>query len=236
MKLYLFLLAISSYFLSPKNAEELLEQMHIRYSGKWHKSFTFTQTTQQFRGDTVYKTSTWYEAIIFPDKFRIDIGEKKDSNAVIYLKDSVYSIRKGKLTGKRKDNDNLTFLLGGMYFYPLDIVKQKVTEKGYDLSRFHETTWKGKPTYVIGANNSTEKTNQLWIDQENFYIVKFVKYDGKSKEEGVFYNHKKFGNGWSETAVDFYVDDKLIQKEIYQECKANPEINEKIFDPYHFVH
>ncbi len=60
-----------------KDAEAVLREMHNKYAGKWYKSFTFTQTTEQFRNDSLLKTSTWYEAIIFPDKFRIDFGEKK---------------------------------------------------------------------------------------------------------------------------------------------------------------
>ncbi|MEO8770117.1 MAG: hypothetical protein ABI402_08535 [Ferruginibacter sp.] len=233
--IYILLLTGLCSFLGNKNAADVLQDMHKRYAGKWYKSFTFNQTTEQFRNDSLVKTSTWYEAILFPDQFRIDFGDKKDSNAVIFLKDSVYNFRKGKLVRKSLNDDNLTFLLGGMYFYSVDSVKAMIQRQGYDLTKFHEDNWQGQPVYVIGASDAKEKTNQLWIDKEKLVVLKFIKFDGGEKEEGRFSGHQRFGNGWSETACDFYVNDTLIQKEKYHDCKADAEIDEGIFDPYHFV-
>jgi hypothetical protein len=49
------------------------------------KSF-ITKTTEQYKRQP-YQDFTWYEYIIFPDKFRIDFGDKKEGNAVFYVKD-----------------------------------------------------------------------------------------------------------------------------------------------------
>ena len=235
MKYFSFLLFVAiCSFSGAKNAEDVLKDMHKRYAGKWYKSFTFTQTTEQYKNDSLTKTSTWYEYIIFPDKFRIDFGDKKEGNSVLYVKDSVYNFRKNKLIYKGYDNDNLTFLLGGMYSYSFDSVKAKIKRQGYDLGRFHENTWNGQPVYVIGANEVSEKSNQLWIDKDKLIVLKFIKFKGKNKEEGIFSEHKRFGNAWSETAVDFYVNDKLIQKEKYYDCKADVEIDPALFDPASF--
>ncbi len=226
---------ILSSFYGQKNGEDILRQMHKRYAGKWYRSFTFNQTTEQYRNDSLLRTSTWHEAIVFPDKFRIDFGDKKDSNAVIYLRDSVYSFRKGKLVRKTINDEDLTFLLGGMYSYSFDSAKIKMKKQGYDLTKFYEDNWKGQPAYVIGAANSAEKTNQLWIDKEKLVVLKFIKYSGEEKEEGIFSGHQRFGkNGWSETACDFYVNDKLIQKEKYYDCRADADIDIAIFDPYNY--
>jgi hypothetical protein len=121
-------------------------------------------------------------------------------------------------------------MLGGMYFYPLDTVKAMFTRMGYDLNKFYETKLENNPVYVIGANNADEKTNQLWIDKEKLVVVKFINYNHGDKEEGIFKEHKQFGNSWSEMACDFYVDGKLIQKEKYYDCKANENIELKIFN------
>lgn len=221
--------------LSPsKNGEEVLNEMHARFSGKWYKTFTFTQETQHYRNDSLVRTSTWHEFIVFPGKFRIDIGEAKDSNAVIYLNDSVFSFRKGKLVRRDYNADNLTFLLGGMYFLSLDSVKRKMTKDGYDLSKGYETKWKERRVYVIGAANAEDKSNQIWVDAEHLYIVKFVKFVDGEKEEGILSGHSRFGQAWSETLFDFYVNDKLVQKEVYRNCKANEPIDEEMFDPGKF--
>ena len=229
-----FLLMLLCSFNGSKTSEDVLQDMYKRYAGKWYRNFTFNQTTEKYRNDSLVKTSTWYEAILFPDKFRIDFGESKDSNAVIYLKDSVYSFRKGKLFRRSFNDDNLTFLLGGMYSIPFDSVRAKIRRDGYDLDKFHEDNWKGKPVYVIGSSNAAEKTTQLWIDKEKLIVLRFIKFDGNNKEEGIFSGHRQFGNAWSETACDFYVNDKLVQKEIYHDCKADINMDETIFNPYNF--
>jgi hypothetical protein len=126
-------------------------------------------------------------------------------------------------------------MLGGMYFYPFDTVKAMFARYGYDLGKSYETTLNNEPVYVIGAANADEKTNQLWIDKQKLVVVKFISYNNGEKEEGIFKDHKQFGKGWSETACDFYVNGKLIQKEMYYDCKANDNINPKIFDHKNFT-
>lgn len=175
--LYLLLSAAFCSVSGNKEATDVLNAMHNRYAGKWYSSFTFTQSSEQYRNNHLVNTSTWYEAILFPDKFRIDFGDKKDSNTVIYLKDSVYSFRKGKLTRKTYNEDNLTFLLGGMYFYSFDSVINKIQRLGYDLNKMYEENWKGQPVFVIGASGATERTNQLWIEKERLIVLKFIKYN-----------------------------------------------------------
>lgn len=218
------------------NSEEVLQKMYRQYTGKWMQNFTFDQTTGMYRNDSLIKTSEWHEAIVYPDKFRIDFGDTKDGNAAIFTKDSVYSFHSGKLMRTSPNDDDLTFILGGMYFYPFDTVKAMFTRMGYDLNKFCETTLNGKPAYVIGASDTTEKTNQLWVDKENLVAVKFINYNHGEKEEGIFSNHKQFGGGWSETKCVFYIDGKLIQTEDYFNCKANTEIDLKIFDAHNFIY
>src|SRR5579862_4552411 len=108
------------------NSEKVLHQMYDRYSGKWYRTFTFVQKTENFRNDSLIKTSTWYEAIMFPDKFRIDFGDISNGDAVIFANDSAYSFRKGVLNSTTADNNDLTFLLGGLYFYPFEKVLEQV--------------------------------------------------------------------------------------------------------------
>jgi hypothetical protein len=234
--LFLFSAAVMmSAFVPRENitGEKILGNMYKRYAGKWYNDFMFTQTTENYRNDSLIKTSTWYEAIVFPDNFRISFGEIKDGNAMIQKKDSVFNFRKGKLARKGPRGEDLTFLLGGMYFIPFDSVKARMAKEGYDISKAHESTWEGKKAYVIGTATDDEKGNQLWIDKEKLIVVRFIKYD-KDKEEGIFKDHKQFGKAWSETATDFFINDKLIQKEKYYDCKANTGIDMKLFDTDHF--
>lgn len=217
------------------NNNDVIAKMHKKYAGKWMSSFRFTQTTEAYRNDSLISTSTWYENVVYPDQFRIDFGDKTSGNTAIFTKDSVYRFRQGKLVRTTANEDNLTFLLGGMFFYSLDTVKAMLARMGFDPAKSYETKMENKPVYVIGAGNAEEKTNQLWIDKEKLILVKFTRYENDQKEEGKFFDHKQFGNSWSETACDFYVNDTLIQKEKYYDCKANPVIDPRIFDPHNFI-
>jgi len=216
------------------DGETALQKMHSKYAGKWYKTFTFNQTTERYRNDSLLRSETWYEAASFPDKFRIDFGNVDSGNAVLYKGDSAYNFRRGKLRSAKKDANDLTFLLGGMYFYPYDQVVSKMKELGYDLSRSHEDNWKGKAVYVIGANTNGEKVNQLWIEKDRLIVVRFLKYENNTKEEGILEDHMKAGAGWTETKATFYFDDKLVQKEFYHDFKANAPLDEKFFEPADF--
>jgi hypothetical protein len=216
------------------NSEQILRQMYDRYHGKWYSNYTFLQTTESYKKDSLTSKTTWYEAVSFPDKFRIDFGHPSEGNAVIFRNDSVYSFQKGSLQHAALDKNDLTFLLGGLYFYSFDEVLKQVSVLHYDLSKFHEDMWKGKPVYVIGAGAGEEKVNQLWIDKEKLLLVRMIKYDDHRKEEGLFEKHIQLGGGWSETLAIFYVDDQLLQKEYYYDCKANITLDPGVFEPASF--
>jgi hypothetical protein len=234
MKMLSLILIYAGFFVAPRNSAEVLKNMHDRYAGKWYRTFTFNQTTERYRNDSLVNTTTWYEALSLPDNFRIDFGDPKEGNGIIFHKDSMYSFRKGQLLRTAVNNDDLTFLLGGMYFYPMEEVMKTLTKFGYDLNKFHEDTWQNEKVYVIGADNAGEKKSQLWIDKDKLVMVRFIKYENGHKEEGVFSDHKKFAGGWSETKCVFYFDDKLGQVEYYHDCKANEPLDPKVFDPAFF--
>ena len=234
--LFCFLIMISAAsFIRLPGSKEMLKKMHDRYAGKWYKTFSFNQTTEVYRNDSLKQTETWYENIRFPDDFRIDFGNPDSGNAVIFKNDSSYFFRSGQIAQARPYEDDLLFLLGGMYFYPFEEVTTKMKLFGYDLDKFHEDTWKGKDVYVIGAGKGEDSVNQLWVEKENYSPVRMIKYENKNKEEAFFENHVRLGGGFTETLVHFFINDKLVQVEKYHDLKSDIEINPAIFDPGHFV-
>ncbi|QXV65544.1 hypothetical protein INP83_00120 [Mucilaginibacter sp. 21P] len=220
-------------FTSPRQltSAQVIKKMYTRYYNKWHTSLTFTQTTGRYRNDTLIKTDTWYERIVYPDMLRIDFGGDNSGNGVIYRGDSSYVFRNNKVVRSAKDENELIFFLGGMYFKPIDNVFDHFKELQFDLNKFHETKWNGKEVYVIGAGKDGEKVNQLWIDKEKLVAVRYFKYEGNTKTEATFEEHKMVNGNWSETLCKFYINDKLLQTEVYHDIKANQEIDRKIFDP-----
>ncbi|MGN6247023.1 MAG: hypothetical protein ACTHNG_01630 [Ginsengibacter sp.] len=238
MKKVLVLIAlVSSSFSINKiqSGKELITKMHQLYAGKWYKSFQFKQTTERYRNDSLISSQVWTEHIQFPENFRIDFGDVDSGNAVIFKNDSSYIFTNGKLMRTSYYPNDLLFLLGGIYFYPLDTAIAKFQSFGFDINKFHVTNYEGKKVYVIGADEDGEETNQAWFDSQHFNLVRMIKYDNKHKEDALLQKHVKLDGGFSETLVKFYLDDKLLQVEKYFDLKANVAMDPKLFDTNNFV-
>jgi hypothetical protein len=227
-RIFLICLLITHHPTLPPSGHDIIQKMYNRYAGKWYHSFTFTQTTQRYRNDTMLPAQTWHEFIRNPDRFRMDFGPADSGNAVIYRGDSAYRFRSGQLRSTTiNNNEGLIFLLGGMFFYPLDQTLHILTDSlHYDLTQSKEDNWNGHAVYVIGKDGA----NQLWIDRQNLLLLRMIKVDAQTMDAR-FEDWKPFGGGWSETKCEFYIDGKLIQVEIYTDCKAGIDLQDKIFDP-----
>lgn len=218
-----------------QSGEELVKKMHGKYYGRWYRTFTFVQTTEMYRNDSLIRTSTWYEAAHFPYQFRIDLGDPKDGNAVIYLEDSTYRFQNHNLRSVAAGTNPFTFLLGGMYAVPLDLALAKLTKQGYDLSKAYSTTMDGRKIFVVGAANDADGlSNQFWVDSEHNYIVRTIDSDNGNRLDAKTSGHVQLKNGWSETQVYIYVNGKLRQVEKYADLKADVPLDDRLFDPKHF--
>lgn len=233
--LFAGLVILTSTVKSPVTGKEVLKKMHERYAGKWYKTLFFDQTTEIYRNDSLKRSETWYEHIQFPQNFRIDFGSPDSGNAVIFKNDSSYVFRNSKKVRTNYYPNDLLFLLGGMYFYPLDETFSEMNSFGFDINKFHEDIWKGKGVYVIGANKNEDSVNQVWFEKENYNLVRMIKFEKKQKEEALLEDHVKLNGGYSETLVHFYINNKLVQIEKYHDLKADIEMDPSIFDPDNFV-
>jgi len=230
--LTVLLAAFATAAIAQPTGREIVKKMHARYAGKWYRSFTFSQTTEVYRNDSLRSTQTWYEFIRFPERFRMDFGSADSGNAAIFRRDSCYRFRNGKLRSTTiNNNEGLIFLLGGMFFYPLGQTEKIFDSLHYDLSKGHEDVWKGRPVYVIGAGKGDTGTNQLWVDKENLYPVRMLKTDPQTHLEALFEDWKPMGGGWLETKCSFFFNGKLAQVETYHDYKTNVALDDRIFDP-----
>ena len=85
----LVLLSLSVFRGEDPAAVTLLHKMYDRYQGKWHHSLTFNQTTEQYRHDSLIRSATWYERILYPDKLRIDFDSVQSGNGFMLNGDSI---------------------------------------------------------------------------------------------------------------------------------------------------
>ncbi|HVS96743.1 MAG TPA: hypothetical protein VHE54_09660 [Puia sp.] len=232
------LFLISLLFFLPPSGKDIVQRMYYRYGGKWYRTFTFNQTTDIYRNDSLRASQTWYEFIRFPDRFRMDFGDADSGNAAIFRGDSCYRFRNGRLRSTTiNNNEGLIFLLGGMYFYPLDRTLKILSDSlHFNLNRMHEDSWENRPVYVIGADKGDTITNQLWVDQEKMFVVRMIRSSIGQTMDARFGGYRAFGMGWSETNCTFYINGKLAQVETYHNCRADVDLDNRIFDPSKLVH
>lgn len=223
----LLLLIVDSVNAQQKN--EVLANVINKYSGKWPKTLSFSQTTTLYR-PTGEEKQKWYEVASFPDKFRIDFNMSK-GNSVIFNNNQEYYFRENKLSRSGVISNPLIYLLGGMYFDSLDTVKHKLTKLGINTNKQDIGIWKNKSVFILGALDGDTTKTQLWFDSEELYLIRFVNNTKQGVMDVHFTNQQKIGNTWHEMAAYIFQNGKLVQKEEYADFKTNIKINQDIFDP-----
>jgi hypothetical protein len=213
----------------PKDGVELIGQMRERYLGKWYRTLTFVQKTTLADG----RVETWYEAAELPGKLRIDIAPLDGKNTLLFHNDSLYEFKAGKLAESRSMVHPLMVLGFDVYAQPVEVTTRKLEALGFDLTKLHESTWQGRPAYVVGAAAGDTVTRQFWIDKERLYFVRMVepgKQNPSARVETLFNKYIPMGQGWLETEVRFMVNGETKMLEEYSEPKADVTLDPAIFE------
>ena len=215
---------------APRNGEELISLMRERYAGKWYRTLTFTQKTTLPDG----KIETWYEALELPGKLRIDIAPLDSGKTLLFRNDSLYVFDQKALKASQPLVHPLMVLGFDVYQAPVKETAEKLRGLKFDLSKLHQTTWRGRPTYVVGAMPGDTTSPQFWIDAERLYFVRSLepsKKDPAVINETIFDKYVPLAGGWVETEVLFLANGKQQVKEEYSDPKANVKLDPAIFDP-----
>ncbi len=226
--LSLMLLLAGSAGPSPANGEELIRAMHARYAGSWYKTLTFTQKTTKPDGSV----ETWYEAASIPGRLRIDIAPVDSGNMLLFRSDSIYQFQRGEVAAAQPFVHPLMVLGFDVYADPVDVTVNKLKDLGFDLATMHETTWQGRPVYVVGAAAGDTTVNQFWVDKDRLLFVRMLqKARNGAIVETQFNKYEKVGGGWVSPEVLFMRDGKVLTSEEYSDMKADVKLPEGLFAP-----
>lgn len=220
---------------SPDGAA-VIRSMRARYEGQWYRSLTFVQTTILTQPEP--RTEIWHEALQFPGLLRIDIAPLDSGNTVLFRNDSLYRFRQGKLVGSRPLVHPLMVLGFDVYFDPAEKTIGKLTALGFDLSKAHETTWQGKPVYVVGALAGDTTSRQFWIEKERMLFVRMLEptADGSGKViETQFNRYQPLGKGWIAVEVLFNSNGQTLTREEYGDVRGDVALPAGLFDPTRYA-
>ena len=215
-----------------ENGKDVIDFMYQKYRQAPCKLYTFSQKNTHYRNDSIIGHSEWHEYIEFPDKFRIDFGEKTVGNFVIFKNDSSYSYRKNELKKTKYDTNILLLMLGGMYYREPTDVDERLKNEGYNTNLLSQQKCNKQTVYVIGALEGDTLSNQIWVSKKNWRVVRIIeKMAEKSTMDMTFDAFQKNCNGYTETKVTFKRNGKVEQVEEYFDIKALDTFPTEVFSP-----
>jgi hypothetical protein len=233
--LVLLLTALPAFAANIKNGEDLITAMNKKYAGKWYKTLAFVQKSTQIKPDGTSESSTWYEAMSVPGKLRVDITPLETGSGFMFLDNTQYSFKDGKLARSVPRIHPLLVLGFDVYAQPVEKTVQLLKELNIDLTAFHEDTWQNRPVYVVGAKQGDLSSPQFWVDKKNLYFVRLIELGGKDKKQVQQTEFNKYqktkGGGWVSAEVVFIVDGKRVFLEEYSDIQTDIKLDDKLFDP-----
>ncbi len=211
---------------------DLIKAMRARYDGKWYRTLAFLQMSIQHNADGSRDTTYWHEALEIPGKLRIDFEPLDAGNGMLFRDGTLYRIRNGKVTGSQQQEHALMLLGFDVYFLSPEQTLARLAKLGFDLTKMHESTWQGRPVYVVGSETDDERRSRFWIDRERLYFVRVVQPvpDG-SLRETQFNGYRPLGGGWIAPEVLFFVNGNVVFEEYYRDVKTGMTFDASVFDP-----
>lgn len=228
---------------TPATGHDLLRVMRDAYGDRWFKTLTFTQATTRRDSTGKETVSTWYESLRYTDRsgtqLRIDVGDPKEGNGVLYTADSLWAFRAGKEAAVRGFGNLLLPLVEGIYVQPLERSLAELGPTGVDFTRpVVNGTWEHAPVWIAGASAAGDTTSpQIWVDVKTKAVVRaiFSPVMGQPVMDMRFEKLVETGGGWLATRCEFYVAGKLLQAEDYNDWKTNVDLSPQLFDPATFT-
>ncbi len=213
--------------------EELIEEVHERYTGKRFTHVTFLQRTVGSDGSH----ELWYEAIRPPGLVRVDIAPLDARKGFMYRADSLYTFEDGRVATAKGDERWISMvLLVDIYDQPAEETIERLRDLGVDLSVIHESSWKGRPAVVVGALAGDTLSAQAWYDAEHLYPVRIIQPPGGGHPRVEFQigGHQHMAGGWIETEIVIVVGGAVVSRECYGDVRPHAGLPDALYDPDRF--
>ena len=120
-----------------------------------------------------------------------------------------------------------------VYAQPVDRTIALLTQRRIDMSVLSETTWEGRPVWVIGAKAGDLHSRQFWVDKERLVFVRLLGPAGQdtSKTSDTRFNkYAPLAGGWVSAEVEFLVDGQRQFLEEYVDIQANVPMPAALWD------
>jgi hypothetical protein len=216
------------------NGRDILNAMHRRYAGIWYSTLSFVQLNTATAPDGRTEHSTWHEYAALPGRLRIEFEPADSAAGVLFVNDSQFVFGGGRLTSATPFVHPLMVLGFDVYFDSVERSAQRLEGLGFTLAAVHETTWDGRPVYVIGAQPGDLHTRQFWVDKERLVFVRMLepaRRDTTRTSDVRFNRYQPVGAAWLSAEVEFLVDGRQRWLEQYTDIETGRPLADSLFDP-----
>ncbi|MFD2245522.1 outer membrane lipoprotein-sorting protein [Pontibacter ruber] len=226
--------------MSPESARlndgtEVVNAMYQKWKDKWYPNFAFEQKAIFYENDQVTKEEVWQEIYSQPGNLHIRFNGFETGNGVLFAQDSVYNFANGELKSKRPMVHNLVLLSFDVYFLQPAVTAEKLQQLGFNLQQMTESTWQGRPVYVVGTSNAADTTTtQFWVDKERLYTVRSIINSNGAVRDVEINNYKQINNNWVATEIVFKTNGKKTLYEEYFNISFPERTDKSWFDPKQF--
>jgi hypothetical protein len=221
------------------SSDSLVRAMHDRYAATWYQTITFTETNTSFKPDgTAQGSETWYNAGVIPGKWRIDLVSPTSGNGYVMVNGTMAVVQKDKVLNSQPHFDLLDVLGFDIYRQSPEATIKILKNEGFDLSKFHEDTWEGKPTYVVGADKGDGSSKQFWVDEDKLLFLREIEPVPTDPEE--FHDirithYSPLAGGWFANSVEVYTwEGKKFFVQEYSDVHADVKLDPGVFDAQQF--
>lgn len=215
----------------PKNQRNCVLWMQDDLPVKIAPAYTFVQQTVRY-DEEIPDTTIWYEALVYPDHFRIDFDAVENGNCNLNVGDTLYIFRKHEIRAKFPESPVFLFMEGGIYAHPIDEVMKRLHDYHVDTNAFQIERNGTQELLVFGNAENKDLTTQVKIDLSTGLVVhQFERLEDGKLLELIVSKTQTLGEYTFPKDIEIFIDGSLVQREIYLEIDSTPNFPAGFFDP-----
>ena len=215
------------------DGESLIRAMHARYSGRWYRTMTFTQTTTLLGSSGANSDQVLYQAMALPGRLRIDYVNPDLGNGLLFRGDTSYQFANGRLARTATGWNELLLLTQDIYHQSPEVTSSVLRSLGFQMSRIRTSSFDGRTAYVVGSNSVTDSSSrQFWVERDRLLLVRIREKRGEGQFSDIrIGDFIPVGNGF--IAKQTYQLQNGVAR-VHQQIanpKADVSLDSALFDP-----
>lgn len=173
---------------------------------------------------------------VFPEKFRSDTSSENVHRIHVLSKGKAVTVIDGKIADESDNSyDRYKDIL---LFKSMEMLKDKLSLLGVDVTVSSLGRFQGKPAYVLGAQYPDETVPQVWLDKDTFRPFRQIMTGkaGESQENSLevrYFEWRKVHHTWYPMRIEFFATGILVREIHVQDIKVNPSFPDELFDIEH---